>query len=313
MAWNKTTVWVAAIFLGVITFLVFCPMLRQEFVNFDDPGYVLENPQVKSGLNPQSIAWAFRSGEQGNWHPLTWISLMADYQLGGGKPWPFKLTNLLLHVANSVLLFLLFRRMTGLEGPCWFIAALFALHPLHVESVAWVAERKDVLSVLFGVISVHFYVKRLKNGSFWNTFFSLFFFALSLLAKPMLVTLPFLLLLLDYWPLGVIPGKSYLNLSSNSFHDNKIQFIFLRLLWQKAPFFLLSGLSCWITYAVQQRWGAVKTMESYPLDTRLANAVVGYVSYIGKMLWPMNLSVFYPHPGDTLSAASIACELIVLI
>ena len=242
--------------LAVITLVVFWPVTNCDFVNFDDNDYVFANPQVQGGLTPGGVVWAFTTQQTGNWHPLTWLSLMLDADLFRGM---FEnsatgphLINLLLHVANTVLLFLVLRELTSAHWRSAFVAALFALHPLHVESVAWISERKDVLSTFFWLLALLTYGRyagALKARTPRARVFyqgALLCFTLGLMSKPMLVTLPFVLLLLDYWPLKRFPDFRF---------DAAI---FLRLVQEKVPFFILSAISCVITISVQQHSGALR-------------------------------------------------------
>jgi tetratricopeptide (TPR) repeat protein len=273
--------------LALVTLLLFLPVLNHDFVNYDDGDYVTGNTHVQAGLTWSGVIWAFKTGQASNWHPLTWLSHMLDWQLFGNRPGFHHLTNLVWHIANTVLLFNLFRLMTGAVWRSALLALLFAIHPLHVESVAWVSERKDVLSTFFfflTLLAYHLYVRSRQTAAGSNArrnyALALVCFALGLMSKPMLVTLPFVLLLLDYWPLGRLTAKS--NLSS--------------LVLEKLPFFVLSAISSIITFVVQREGGAVSTSISFA--ARLANAVVSYVRYLGKMFWPVDLSVLYPHPGS---------------
>jgi tetratricopeptide (TPR) repeat protein len=283
------------ILLGVITFVVYWPVHNHEFVRYDDDVYVTENPNVLTGLIPQNIKWAFTTGHASNWHPLTWLSLMLDCSIFGTKPGPMHLVNLAFHIANTLLLFIVFNRMTKRIWPSAFVAALFALHPLHVESVAWVAERKDVLSTLFWLLTMLAYIRYVEKSSTGRYVTALVFFALGLMSKPMLVTLPFVLILLDYWPL-------------NRFLNSK--FSILNSITEKLLFFFLAVISSIITYIVQQKGGAVAAV---PFKERLANAVVSYLGYIEKLFVPVNLAVFYPHPAGLIPLAKVIIFALILI
>jgi tetratricopeptide (TPR) repeat protein len=314
--------------LALVTFAIYAPVARHGFVDYDDSDYVLANPHVQGGLTRANMAWAFTTGHASNWHPLTWLSHELDCQLFGERAGAHHLVNVLFHVANTLLLFLLLRRATGALWRSALVAALFALHPLHVESVAWVSERKDVLSALFFLLTVWAYVRYAEerssgvlecrnmgksearnresqihssppptlpsasNPSIHQSInplipssaarfyaLSLFFFALGLMSKPMLVTTPFVLLLLDYWPLRRVRSPAF------------------KLVLEKVPFFLLSAASSVITFVVQRKGGAVSSLTTLSLGARAANAVVSYARYLGKTFWPVNLSVLYPHPG----------------
>ena len=276
-------------FLVIAVFAAFGGLLDSGFVQYDDPGYVTENTHVQKGLTGGSIAWAFTTTEATNWHPLTWLSHMMDVQLFGMNPGGHHLTSLLLHILNAILLFLLLFRMTGALWRSAFVAALFALHPLHVESVAWIAERKDVLSTLFWLLTTGAWLAYVKSSKAVPYALMLAFFALGLMSKPMLVTLPFTLLLFDYWPLQrlTLPLRGRWGGIKG-------------LLWEKAPLFAMAAASCAITFTVQRGGKAVKTMVEFPFDQRVANAAQAYVSYLGKTIWPSSLAVLYPHPHTGL-------------
>ncbi len=285
--------------LIVVTLAAFEQLRNHTFLNFDDNVYITQNRNVQSGLTLEGVIWAFTTTDAANWHPLTWLSHMLDCQLYGLNPSGHHLTNLVFHIASTLLLFLVLERMTGALWRSSFVAALFALHPLHVESVAWVAERKDVLSTFFWMLTMWTYVHYVERPGFNRYLLVLLFFILGLLSKPMLVTLPFVLLLLDYWPLGRFQfgqssgdHKSNTSRSMNSGHQKSIP---LRSVREKAPFFVLSAVSSILTIFAQQIGGAVKSLEYYPLESRIANALVSYVSYIVKMIWPNQLAVLYPY------------------
>lgn len=308
--------------LPVLLFFVvlgaFLPCLRNGFVSFDDPLYVTQNPHVSQGLTWGSLKWAWTSTEAQNWHPLTWISHILDVQLFGLNPAGHHATNVILHALNTAMLFLLLQRMTGARWRSFAVAALFGLHPLRVESVAWVSERKDVLSVCFWMLTTLAYVRyveienlefKIQNSKsktqskplskktrsrfevqpvpasllasqrFWY-WAAVLLFTCGLLCKPMLVTLPFALLLLDYWPLRRWPQTSV-----------------KKLLLEKVPFMLLAAASSVGTYLVQERGGAVTPGDTLSISARLGNAVVSYARYVGMSVWPVDLCVIYPHPG----------------
>ena len=316
--------------LGSVVLWTFFPVIDNDFVNYDDGVYVTENIQVQQGLTWEGIGWAFSSSTASNWHPLTWLSHMMDCQLYGLQPWGHHLTSVLLHTANVLLLFVVLTRMMGLrrddpqqpyDSPPWnanktanaaiaatapqagatwrnlLVAALFGLHPLHVQSVAWVAERKDVLSTLFWLLTLIAYTRYVTSDKWQVTrttsflsrvtchvspyyFLALFFFICGLMSKPMLVALPCVLLLLDCWPLERWKHKSI-----------------GMLVAEKAPFFLLAVIASVVTFMVQKSGGAVGTVEEVPWFVRMGNALVSYSRYLGKMFWPVNLAVLYPHPG----------------
>jgi tetratricopeptide (TPR) repeat protein len=289
------------LFLIVATLTVYWQVRNHDFVNYDDDKYVTKNPHVQAGVSREGIIWAFTTTHASNWHPLTWLSHMLDCQLYGLNPEGHHLTNLLLHIANTLLLFLVLKRMTEALWRSAIVAALFALHPLHVESVAWVAERKDVLSTFFFMTTMWAYVRYVECPRLGRYVLVAFSFSLGLIAKPMLVTLPFVLLLMDYWPLGRLelrPSTVPINIQTQhskypACQDSRA----LPLLWEKAPFFVLAAVSAVVTIVVQRAGGSLSSLEMFPLTIRVANALVSYLSYIGKMIWPMHLAVFYPHPG----------------
>ena len=270
------------LFLILATLVTFWKVGGHEFVTFDDNDYITDNPSVKAGLTLGGVVWAFTTTHASNWHPLTWLSHMVDCTVYGLDPAGHHVTNLLFHIANALLLFLVFRKMTGAIWESGFVAAVFALHPLHVESVAWVAERKDVLSTFFWMVTIWTYARYVKEPKVGRYLLALLVFALGLLSKPMVITLPLIMLLLDYWPLGRFQsgqGKGDLVL-------------------EKVPFFLLSVASSFLTFFAQQTGGTVKSLQFFPLEIRIANALVSYVKYIGKMIWPQHLAVLYPYPGE---------------
>ena len=263
-----------ALALVLVTVLAYAPVLQNGFVSFDDNVYVTRNAQVQAGLSAEGFAWAFNVGHASNWHPLAWLSHMLDVSLWGLDPFGHHLTSLVLHAASVVVLFFLLLRMTGATGKSAFVAAAFAVHPLHVESVAWVAERKDVLSALLGLLSIGVWVGWTKERGTGRYVASVLLYALALMAKPMLVTLPFVLLLLDFWPLRRLAWRSIL---------------------EKIPFFTLAILSCAVT-VMAQRELAVISSTVLPLPFRLGNGVLALVAYLGKALWPTRLAFFYPYP-----------------
>ncbi len=278
----------------------FWQVLDCGFVNYDDITYV-GSPHVQSGLTVDNIKWAFKAIHCGNWHPLTSISHMLDCQIYGLNPRWHHLTNLLLHIANTVLLFLVLVRMTGLPWRSAFVAGLFAVHPLHVESVAWVAERKDVLSTFFWMLTMYAYVRYVEHPRLTSYAPVLVFLALGLMAKPMLVTLPFVLLLLDYWPLGrFASGK-------------KQAWPGWRLILEKAPLYMLAAASSVVTYLVQQKGGAMISFAQASFSARAANAVLSYGKYLWKTIWPTGLAVFYPYPADPAAAWKVGGTALVLV
>jgi len=288
--------------LAVLAVGAYWEVKGNDFVNHDDPSYITENPLVNAGFDWKRAVRAFTSQHSYNWHPLTWLSHMLDVELyglhAGGHHW----TNLLMHTANTLLLFVLFRTLTGCLWRSAFVAAIFAIHPLHVESVAWASERKDVLSTLFWILSLLAYATYSRAPGKKNYSLALLLFALGLMAKPMVVTLPFVMLLMDYWPLGRFREESERRKS-----DSKA---WIHLCKEKAPFLLLSFSGSLLTFIIQEGAGAV--VSSLSLETRVANALVAYVLYLWKMMWPLGLACFYPHPGNSLAAWQIMGSLLLL-
>ena len=285
---------IVSLFLVLITISVYWQVGGLHFVSLDDPAYVMKNIHIKTGLTMDNVKWAFTTPHSANWHPLTWISHMLDCQIFGLNPMGHHLVNLLLHIANTLLLFALLRKTTGSIWRSGFVAALFAIHPMHVESVAWISERKDVLSTLFLMLTMLSYIHYVKSPSFRRYFLVMLTFALGLMSKPMLVTVPILLLLMDYWPL-----------------NRKVSVPIL--IREKIPLFALTIASCVVTYIVQQSGGAVRSLDQYGLGVRIANALAAYISYIGKMVWPQNLSALYPHPGTTLPVWQVILSALLLV
>jgi tetratricopeptide (TPR) repeat protein len=311
--------WAVCIYLvlALTTLAVYWQVRNHDFVNYDDNVYVSDNANIQAGITLEGIRWAVTSTIARNWHPVTCLSLMLDYQLFGLNPGAFHMTNVLFHTANSLLLLLVFSKMTGRIWQSAFVAAVFALHPLHVESVAWVAERKDVLSAFFWMLTMWAYVRYAERPNPARYSLVTAFFVLGLMAKPMLVTLPFVLLLLDYWPLNRLrAGK--LDSNGNSRRLDSVATTYQKstvggLVKEKIPLFIFSAVFSIITFLVQQQGGTMRSLEMIPLRIRIANAMVSYVNYIQKMIVPTKLAVFYPHPGNELplSHAIIAAIAIV--
>jgi tetratricopeptide (TPR) repeat protein len=299
--------WIIAA-LVLLTVAVFAPVGGFEFVRFDDPDYVTLNDHVRAGLTWEGLRWAFTTGHIANWHPLTWLSHMLDVQLFGVDAGAHHLVNLCFHAANAVLLFLALRRMTGAPGRSVLVAALFAIHPLHVESVAWVSERKDVLSTFFWMLTLIAYARWVERPAAPRYATMLVLFALGLLSKPMVVTLPLVLLLLDVWPLArLLPPKG--GRSKAGARSGTTAF---RLLTEKLPLFALALLSAVVTVVVQSRWGAVGGLATYPLALRLENAAVSYVAYLAKLAWPASLSALYPYRADVGIPAALGAGMLLL-
>jgi protein O-mannosyl-transferase len=297
--------------LAVLTLMPFYQIKNHDFIHLDDPQYVATNIHIRNGVTEEAISWAFTSGYAGNWHPITWISHMADIQLFGLSPGAHHLTNLFLHIANTLLLFLVLKEMTGSFIRSGLVAALFAVHPLHVESVAWIAERKDVLCAFFWMLSMGSYTLYARKPGFVLYMLTLFFFVLGLMSKPMMVTLPFVFLLLDYWPLARINKGWFVSLREDNSDGGRLQSLKV-LLIEKIPFFVLAAISAVITYAVQQHSGAVQSSHVLSLSVRLANIAISYVAYLGKAIWPDFLAVYYPYPNVIiLWKAALAALLLI--
>ncbi len=301
-------------FLALITLAVFWQVYSFDFVRYDDDKYVTENCHVQSGLTKDSIVWAFTSVNVNNWHPLTWLSHMLDYQLYGLNPAGHHLTSLFFHIVNTLLLFFILKRMTGFIWQSAFVAALFAIHPLHVESVVWVAERKDVLSTLFFMLTLWAYIRYVECPRIYRYLPIVLFFAFGLMSKPMLVTMPFVLLLLDFWPLGRLHfRKSISDISSTSLQtaaneDEKKSNI--GLIIEKIPLFIISAASIGITLYAQ--WTGIAPIQALPFGTRISNALVSYASYMAQMVWPEKLAVFYPYP-DIIPLWQVGGSILLLI
>jgi tetratricopeptide (TPR) repeat protein len=314
--------YIAAALCGLLLLMVaiaFGRTVQCDFINFDDDAYVYDNPHVAHGLTGESIAWSFTAFHSCNWHPLTWLSHAIDCQVfGTHNAAGHHLTNVALHAAVAILLLLVLWRMTGSLWPSAFVAAVFAVHPLRVESVAWIAERKDLLSGLFFMLTLGAYVHYVRHPFSWARYLLVIaMFALGLMAKPMLVTLPFVLLLLDYWPLGRLsvsrwggsctatPGAAV------QLSPQQGQLTWRRLIVEKIPLLLLAAASCLVTSAAQQK--ALVPVDIVPVSSRIANALVSYVAYIVQFFYPAGLAVFYPHPQDGLPTWKIAVAAAVLV
>jgi protein O-mannosyl-transferase len=285
-------VWLLAALLVLVTLALYWPAMRFDFINYDDPLYVIENSHVHNGLNWAGVKWAFSNTQlAAYWAPIMWLSHMLACQLFGLNPSGHHLINVLLHAANTVLVFLLLYRLTGATWRSFIVAALFGWHPLRVESVAWITERKDVLSTCFGLLSLLFYVRYVKKSNasspqskvFYSL--SLLCFAFGLMSKPMLVTWPFVMLLLDWWPLGRVTGDGW--------RVARVR----HLVFEKLPFFVLAAVMSIVTFVAQKRDASVITIKELPLDARAGNALISYCRYLEKLLWPADLAVFYPYPG----------------
>src|SRR5947208_5014688 len=289
--------------LAVMTFGIYAQVIGHQFITLDDPTYIQENPMVNRGITGAGLAWAFTTFHATNWHPLTWISHMIDCQFFGMNAGRHLLVNALIHVANTLLLFWFLLRTTHARWPSALVAALFALHPLHVESVAWASERKDTLSTFFGLLSLIAYVRYVEAPSSIRYAWTAITLALGLLAKPMLVTWPFVMLLLDYWPLGRFDVTSRREVTTKLWS----------LLREKIPLFALVAASAVITSIAQSHAGAVRTFTEVPITLRLSNALVSYAKYLLLTFWPSDLAVFYPFPAAGIAAWQIIGAALLLI
>ena len=298
--------------LFLATIALYNPVTRAPFLNFDDVVYVTENPQVHAGLTWNTVVWAFHTSESANWHPITWLSHALDYQIFGSNPMGPHSVNVLLHAANAVLLFLILESATGLAWRSLMIAALFALHPINVESVAWIAERKNVLSMLFFLLALAaygWYTRRPGVGRYLAVTLA---YALGLMTKPQVITFPFALLLLDYWPLcrlgradsagGELAGSTARGSSSYGLS-------FWSLIWEKVPWFAMSAVSAVITMRVQTDATQVKL----PLWIHLGNAAIAYAKYVGKAFWSVNLAPVYPHPEQSISISAAVLSGLAIV
>ncbi|MBU5637914.1 tetratricopeptide repeat protein [Geomonas sp. Red69] len=304
--------YIFSLVLVIVTLAVFAKTATHEFINLDDPGYVTNNPVVKHGLTSAGFVWAFTSTTMSNWHPVTWLSHMTDVQLFGLKPAGHHMVSVVLHAVAALLLFLLLVRLTDATWPSFYVAALFALHPLHVESVAWVAERKDVLSCVLMLLATHCYVSYAKSGRIAGYLGSLLLFLFGLMAKPMLVTFPVILLLLDYWPLNrLAPASPDVDAVSPARR-------LMNLIKEKVPFLLLTLVSAAVTIYGQHKGGAMATLDKAPIVLRVENAIVAYIKYIGLMFWPSDLGILYPFPKSVplwlvLGSFLLLCTISLLV
>ncbi|MCX7636018.1 MAG: glycosyltransferase family 39 protein, partial [Syntrophales bacterium] len=324
--------------LIIITAASFYNVAFNHFINFDDNLYITENLQVQSGLSIQTIKWAFTAVVSSNWHPLTLLSHALDWSLFGSWAGGYHLVSLLLHIGAVLLLFLFLNKTTKQLWPSAIVAALFAVHPLRVESVAWAAERKDVLSMFFGMATLYAYAFYVEDKKIAKYLLCLFLFVLALMSKPMMVTLPFVMLLIDYWPLqrwgkktsaplvsthlvtsqakdkkkkkGQLTTSIAENPKSPTTQHNTKQII-LNLLREKIPFFGLSVISSLITLWAQRKGGSIASLDKLPFSDRLANALVSYAAYLGKIFYPVDLSIFYPY--QDLAGWQIAGAIFVLM
>jgi tetratricopeptide (TPR) repeat protein len=299
---DKYVTFLICLALALSTLVVFWQVRHHQFISFDDDWYIFDNSHIVNGLTWDNVLWFFSHDHGGNYHPLTAISHMLDCNLYGLDAGGHHFTNLLFHLANALLLFLVFKSMTANLWASAFIAALFALHPLHVESVAWASERKDVLSTFFGLLTMAAYIRYVRKSDLRSYLLTILLFALGLLAKPMLVTLPFLLLLLDYWPLERVTPGSRPVISG-----------WRRIIIEKIPFLVLAAVIGAITFSIQKDTGITQDIAEYPMTWRIGNAATAYITYIIKMFWPVNLAIFYPHPRSSLSSVQAGLAFFLLV
>ncbi|HLM83341.1 MAG TPA: tetratricopeptide repeat protein [Terriglobales bacterium] len=302
--------------LTAVVLVSYNPVIHNRFLNFDDDGYITANSHVEAGLTWATVKWAFTTYDQGNWHPLTWLSHALDYQLFGLNPAGPHYVNVLLHAVNVVLLFLLLQSATGCRRRSLMVAALFALHPINVESVAWAAERKNVLSMMFFLFALYAYVGYARSPALGKSGIRRYavvagFFALALLSKPQVIAFPFLLWLWDYWPLGRIGAPAVAGPAAQGASMTRLRSGWLVL--EKLPLLLLSAASAVVTMKAQKAGGAVQTFSQYSLLLRLETAVISYVSYLGKALWPSKLVAMYPHPAKLYPAWQVGAAVVLLL
>ena len=299
---------VCSLLLVLATLALYNPIVRAPFLNLDDDLYITQNPNVQAGLTRHSVAWAFTTFANTNWHPITWLSHELDCQLFGLNPAGPHLVNLLLHAASAVLIFLMLANITGMIWRSLMAAALFALHPINVESVAWIAERKNVLSMFFFLLALAAYGWYARHPEIRRYMVVTVLYALALMAKPQVITFPFALLLLDYWPLRRIAGANE-STETELAEPSRAQRSFLSLVWEKIPWFALSAASALITMKAQ----SAARHEELPVWEHLANAALAYAKYVGKAFWPANLAPLYPHPGRTISIPAAALSALGIV
>lgn len=305
--------YVYSLLLIILTIALYYPVKSHPFVNYDDDVYVTENIQVQSGLNWDTVSWAFVTYDGGNWHPITWLSHALDCELYDMNPGGHHQTSLLLHVLNALLLFWVLRRATGFAGRSFMVAALFAVHPINVESVVWIAERKTVLSMLFFLVALGAYRWYVSKPGVGRYAVVAVMFALGLMAKPQIITLPFVLLLWDYWPLQ---RMSFVSDRAPATDEAAAAFpvrSFRGLLEEKLPLFAIAAASAAITMKAQRAAGAMASLGMAPLSVRLSNAIVSYIRYLAKAFWPAHLAPMYPHPGGSLRAWQVYGAFLILL
>jgi protein O-mannosyl-transferase len=311
-----------ALALILLTLIAYYPLRKNDFVNYDDPAYVYSNQRVSKGLTASNVAWAFKTTHLTNWHPLTWLSHMADVQLFGLRPAGHHATSFLLHVVNVLLLFFLLSEMMGQMWPSAFVAAVFGVHPLNVESVAWVSERKNVLSTSFLLLTIWAYVRYVRQSGWKRYALVIGLFIVGLMTKPMLVTLPFILLVLDFWPLGRmkvpkadISGREEVAIESPERPEVtplRRRDVVHKLVVEKLPLIALSFVSAVITLKASSSGGAMMPTRDLPILDRLSNTITSYAAYLYQLLWPARLAPFYPHPGPSISHRAVLISTVLV-
>jgi protein O-mannosyl-transferase len=301
---------VYSLLLLLLSIALYAPVKTHPFVNYDDNVYVTENLHVQNGLTWETVSWAFGTYDAGNWHPVTWLSHAWDYQRYDRDAAGHHQTSMLLHALNAVLLFLVLWRATGYRGRSFVVAALFAVHPINVESVVWISERKTLLSMMFFLLALGAYRWYAVKPKFGRYAVIAILFVLGLMAKPQIITFPFVLLLWDYWPLRrVAPGNDAAESAPGLFSQKS----FSGLVVEKLPLFGIAAASAYMTMQAQHAGGAVMSLAATPLSMRLSNAIVSYVKYLAKAFWPVDLAPMYPHPGDSLRAWQVYGALLILL
>jgi tetratricopeptide (TPR) repeat protein len=300
---------ILCLLLVAATLAFYNPIIHNQFIDFDDSSYILRNSWVQGGLTWDTVKWSFTTFREGNWHPVTWLSHALDYQIFHLDPAGHHYSSLLLHAANAVLLFLLLRQATGVTWPSLLVGVLFALHPVNVESVAWAAERKNVLSMLFFLLALHAYDRYARTGRRYLYLLVTICFVLGLMAKPQVVTLPFVLLLWDYWPLQRIGAGSAAEGSPAASTPRSFRY----LVWEKLPLFVIAAADSVVTMVAQRAGNTVRTFEEVSGSARLENGPVSYVRYIENMLWPSRLAAMYPRPGNSLPAWQVVGAVVLLL
>jgi len=306
---RKSPLWLA-LFPGFLAFLIYLPAAWFDFISLDDNLYILDNPEIKLGISWEGVKWAFTTLYTTNWHPLTWLSLLAEYQFFGLNPAGYHIVGLALHALNTVLLFLTVGALTGKRWRSLAVAALFAVHPLNIESVVWIAERKNLLSTLFWILTIWSYARSVRRPGLGRYLETVLLFALGLMAKPMAVSLPFILLLLDYWPLQRF---SFDGIFAGNLERTRRVRMALQLFIEKLPFFVISLFSVLITIYAAKTGGAAKSLLAFPLPARLGNAFLSYFNYLKMLLNPVDIAIYYPYPSVISFGSALAAFLLLAI